>query len=68
LAYHDKHLLFASMPFFFFTSRSNGMATVIGSLAAGMDEHVIRLGIGRMVLRKHVETLTIFFRCTPLPM
>jgi hypothetical protein len=52
----------------FFLSRSNGMATDIGSLALGLDEHVVRLGIERKVLRKIGETFTIFFICTPVLM
>jgi hypothetical protein len=41
----------------FLHKRSNGMTTDIGSLASGMDGHVIRLGIGRMALRKTVQPL-----------
>jgi hypothetical protein len=35
-----------------FLSRSTEMATDIGSLAVGLDAHVVRLGIGRKGLRK----------------
>jgi hypothetical protein len=50
-----------------FLGRSNGMATDIGFLAAGLDGHGVRLGIGRKGLRQHWETLTTFFRCTSIP-
>jgi hypothetical protein len=39
----------------FSLGRSNGMATDIGSLTAGLDGHVIRLVIGRNGLQKIVQ-------------
>jgi hypothetical protein len=36
----------------------------IGYLAPGLDGHMVRLGIGRMGLRKNVETLAVFFTRT----
>jgi hypothetical protein len=36
----------------FFLGRFNWMATDIGSHTAGLDEHVLRLGIGLKKLRK----------------
>jgi hypothetical protein len=43
------------------------MAADIGSLAPELEGHGLGLGIGRQELEKHVETLTIFFRSTPIP-
>jgi hypothetical protein len=37
------------------------MTTDKGFLVAGLDGHVVGLGIGRNELRKNGETLTIFF-------
>jgi hypothetical protein len=37
----------------------------MGSLAPGKDSHGLGLGIERSDHKKHVETLAIFFRCTP---
>jgi hypothetical protein len=45
----------------FFLSRSNGMATDIGSLAPGMDGHAVRLGIGCKGIRKTAGTLLFFY-------
>jgi hypothetical protein len=45
---------------YLFLSRSNKMATDIGFLAAGHDEHVIRLGIGHKGCRKRCS---YFFHC-----
>jgi hypothetical protein len=55
---HPSHTLLTYNVFhhyFSFFSRSDEMPTDIGSLAPGLEGHVVRLGI---------ET-TIFFRCTP---
>jgi hypothetical protein len=49
---------FAFCCFFFL---GDWMATGIGSLALGLDEHVVRLGIGHRGLRK--LTRNFFFRC-----
>jgi hypothetical protein len=49
----------------FFPSGSNGIATDIGSLAPGLEGHVLRLGIGFKGLQKIIKKH--FFRCTPIP-
>jgi hypothetical protein len=44
-----------------FLSRFDRMATNIGSMAAGLDERVIRLGIGRKGFEKRGETVALTF-------
>jgi hypothetical protein len=44
-----------------FLSRLNKMATDIGSLAAGLDGHMVRLGIGRKGLRRQGGTRALTF-------
>jgi hypothetical protein len=41
------------------------MATDIGSLAPGLDEHVVKIGIGRKGLRRNGKTVAIFFLGAP---
>jgi hypothetical protein len=43
-----------------FLSRSNGVATGIGSLALGLDGRGVRLGLGNLP--------NFFCRCTPIPL
>jgi hypothetical protein len=45
----------------FFLSRSLGMASDIGSLAAGLDGHDLRLRIGLKGLRKNGKLAIFFF-------
>jgi hypothetical protein len=52
-----------------FLGKSNGMATEISSLAPGLDELVVRLGIGRNGLRKTCgDHCNFFFKCAPIPL
>jgi hypothetical protein len=55
-SYHPVHLCLTWLTFCiiasFFHSRSNGMATDIGSLTQGLGGHVLRLGIRTKWLRK----------------
>jgi hypothetical protein len=44
------------------------MATDIGSLAAELDAHGVRLGIGHNGLYKLEETLALFSRYTLIPL
>jgi hypothetical protein len=44
------------------------MATTVGSLAAGLDGHVVKLGFALKVLRKTWKTLTIFLVALTLPL
>jgi hypothetical protein len=51
-----------------FLNRFNRMATDMDSLAAELDGHVVRLGIGCKGLRKTRGNPLYFFRCTPTPL
>jgi hypothetical protein len=51
-----------------FLGRSNGTAANIGSLAAGLDVHVVRLGIERKGLRKTWVTSQSFLGALTFPL